>query len=124
MKQNVLENLEYFISKKKGLILVTFLGAFKKKNEEKIEICVKEILQTPGKGVILNFRDITQMSVDVVPVLLKAKRAIKGKPAKCFYAGLKPAYRDLLIGANAIQREEYRDNVFDAYSELLKTKLS
>jgi anti-anti-sigma regulatory factor len=107
--------LSYFLSEKKGILIVSLIGPLNRSGREVLEACSKDILASGARWVILNFRDVgAEIETFLIPALAQLQKDIRKKPADLRIAGLHPGLRHTLEGRGVLRQQEISNNLAEA----------
>ena len=128
MTENNNENDEitefsYFLSDKKPILVVTFVGPMRLQSVPDLMKCCEEIKALDGiKFVILYFRDVSVIAGEAITILTQIQVAIRAKHCHLVLCSLKPFIREKLMNMGTIRQSEIKDNLQSAIQSFLMIK--
>jgi anti-anti-sigma regulatory factor len=104
---------DYLISQKGPLLVITFVGEFEAKCDEKIDSCLEELENySDCSAAVLYFRDVEDIQPSGYKAFIKLARAIRFKYKRFFkICSLKPNLRRELDKAGLINKGEVTNNM-------------
>ncbi len=111
-------NLQYFLSSKGPILVVTFVGEMNDASIKTLEKCNAELIAIKDvKFVILYFRDTKRISMDAIPVLATMQKEIR-KTHSLQICSMAPDMREKLKKQGVIRDAEMTNNLADAIAAL------
>lgn len=111
-------NLQYFLSRKGPILVVTFVGDMNVPSIQAIEKCTSEISATElVKFVILYFRDTKRIALEAIPYLATMQKEVR-KKGELQICSMHPEMREKLSKHGIIRANENTNNLAEALSAL------
>ena len=111
-------NLQYFLSNKGRILVVTFVGNMDSASIQTIEKCTSEILQMKDiKFVIFYFRDTKKIMMEALTQLTIMQKEVR-KSCELQICSLSPDIREKLSKNGVIRSKELTNNLADALAAL------
>lgn len=108
------DRLEYFVSEKNGVVVVSFLGIITQETVEIINEVLEEVQGRSPKLLIVNCHDLLDMDEKCVTALAQFNEFVRGMPSALSYCFVHPTVRKLLVAAGTIAEEDIKNNFIEA----------
>jgi anti-anti-sigma regulatory factor len=106
--------LQFLISAKENYLVVSFVGPMNRDSSHIIDDCLKAVLATNAKFVVLNFRDVSRIEHPFIPQLIKLQTEIREGKREIRTTSLRPEFRNVLLDKGAIRFNELTNNLTEA----------
>jgi anti-anti-sigma factor len=114
-----MEPLQYFLSEKKGIAVVSFAGKLSRENEPVLQQCAAELIEKRPKFVILYLRDLgSRMDIAALPAFARLQKAVRELPAEMKVCSPHPELRALLEEKGLLRPNELCNNLVEALQAL------
>jgi anti-anti-sigma regulatory factor len=119
MSQNDPFEFQYFISEKNGFVVASLVGMLEGTCMERFDRLSEDIFKIEFSKLVLNFRDVSGMSVDLIPHVAKLQKSAREKNADLRICGLKPEIKERLSRAGVLRPHELTDNLQTALQSMI-----
>jgi anti-anti-sigma regulatory factor len=119
MRQNEPFEFQYFISEKNGFVVASLVGMLEGTCMERFDRLSEDIFKIEFSKLVLNFRDVSGMSVDLIPHVAKLQKSAREKNADLRICGLKPEIKERLSRAGVLRPHELTDNLQTALQSMI-----
>ena len=119
MSQNDPFEFQYFISEKNGFVVASLVGLIEASSVERFEQLSLDILKADFSKLVINFRDVSGLSQDLIPVFAKLQKNARHRQADLRICGLKPEIKDRLHRAGILRPHELSDNLQTALQSMI-----
>ena len=110
---------QYFISEKNGFVVASLVGMMENGALERFEQLAQDIFKNDFSKLVLNFRDVSGISTELIPHFAKLQKSAREKQAELRICGLKPEIRERLSKAGILRPHELTDNLQTALQSML-----
>lgn len=110
---------QYFISEKNGFVVASLVGLIEASSVERFEQLTQEILKVDFSKLVLNFRDVSGLSPELIPVFAKLQKQARDKQVNLRICGLRPEIKDRLNRAGILRPHELADNLQAALQSMI-----
>ena len=110
--------LDYFISERKGVVVVSFVGRLEPRSLPVLTQIMDELNHRDARMIIFNCHDLSEIDHRAMRPLSELQRLVREKPAALRFCFLSPAVRSLLLQASAVQEAEITDNILQAVESM------
>lgn len=110
-------SLEYFISDKDGLSVVTLSGTVGKESGTLLKTCVDELEQRGARCVILHADRLDDIVPDALRIFAVFQKLLRERDRVLRIVGLKPSLRKFLLQQGVLYESELRQDLREALQE-------
>lgn len=110
---------QYFISEKNGFVVASLIGLIEIGGLERFEKLAEDIFKNEFSKLVLNFRDVSGISNDLIPHFAKLQKTAREKQAELRICGLKPEIKERLSRAGVLRPHELTDNLQTALQSMI-----
>lgn len=109
----------HFFLQSFSVFSLTLIGSLKRENEQIFKDCVRQILASDAKWIILNFRDVDgSFDAPYVSWLGDLLSEIRKKSAAAKISGLHPELRKALVDRKLVNSDELTNNLAEALDSI------
>lgn len=113
------DQLTYFLSEKKNILVVTFVGPLVRGSAHILEKCIQELSKREATWVILNLRDVPgTVDRSVFPAFARLQKNVRDRKACLRMSALHPSLRLALDEQGLVRADETSDSLAEALSSL------
>lgn len=110
---------QYFISEKNGFVVASLVGLLEVASLERFEQLSADIFKSEFSRLVLNFRDVSGFSPELIPNFARLQKAAREKNAELRICGLKPDIKERLNRAGVLRPHEQSDNLQSALQSMI-----
>jgi anti-anti-sigma factor len=108
-------DLQFFVSEKNSVLVVSIAGRLHKKSEAVLEECKAEIVNRRPRFVILYLRELAdRVDINALPALVRLQKAVRDLPAELKICGVHPEFKKLLEQKGLLRLGELARNLEEA----------
>ena len=113
------DELKYFISEKKHIMVVTLIGPLVRSNAHILDQCIRELSRKEASWVILNLKDVPG-TVDraVFPAIARLQKNVRDRKAQLRLSSINPNLRLALDQNGLIRSDETSNTLAEALTSL------
>lgn len=109
-----MDRLEYFISEKNGIVVVSLLGILTVETVTSLEKVFEEVQSRHPRLAIINCHDLLDMDARSINAVANLNECIRSIPATVSYCFVHPTVRKLLLDAGTLQEDDIKSNFIEA----------
>ncbi len=113
-----MDRLEFFITEKNGIVVVSFLGIITGDTIPVLNDVFEQVQERSPQLLIVNCHDLLDMDEKCVDGLTQFNDLVRGLPAAISYCFVHPSVRKLLLGSGKIAESDIKNNFIEAVNSL------
>lgn len=110
--------LSYFLAQKSPFLVVSLIGELTEAAKPQLERCFTEALASKAEKVIISFHDISAITPEIIPTLVKGQMSLRQNSSGLRLCFLKTEHRKFLVERGAIRQEEICEDLERALQSL------
>ena len=114
------ESFNYFLNIRRNLIVISWNGELKAPDGNKIQECLKEVLKTPPRYIIMNCQGFTGYDPVLASDLVNFQEKLRKLPALLMITGMGQEVKEKLSTRGLIKEEEFVPTLQDALQIFLQ----
>lgn len=108
------DRLEYFVSEKNSIVVVSFLGIVTGETIDVLSNVFKEVQARSPKLLILNCHDLLDMDSKCGEAMGRFNSLVKDLPCSVSYCFVHPSVRKILLASGTIDEHDIKNNFIEA----------
>ncbi len=114
------QTLEYYVASKGGLVIVTFVGAFKECGEV-VEKCLADVVAANAQHCIIYARDVTDLPASAYKEMIHFQNTLRQLFGNNFkICSFNPTLRTTLLSKGILRQHELTNNLKETVYSMVK----